>query len=159
MGRTFEHLPHTFLKHGEEGLRDIVLAGLNSHYQGAATGETFRKRGKTDIHIEAESRDAFVAECKIWRGPKDLDSGIDQLLGYLTWRDCRTAFVIFNQDNAKFTALLEAVGRGFRTHGKFRAEKLRNEDGEWEFVMASMDDDDRKLIVRVLCFNLYTREK
>lgn len=35
-----------------------------------AQGETFNKSGKTDILISEESRSAFIAECKIWRGQK-----------------------------------------------------------------------------------------
>jgi len=33
----------------EESLRDIFLAGINSHYAGLATGESFNRGGKTDI--------------------------------------------------------------------------------------------------------------
>jgi hypothetical protein len=41
-GRTFETAPATFAMHDEEGLRDILLAHLNGHFEGGATGETFR---------------------------------------------------------------------------------------------------------------------
>jgi hypothetical protein len=66
-GRTFEATPKTYSVHNEEGLRDIILAHLNGHYEGGATGETFRRQGKTDIRIEDAERAAFIAECKIWR--------------------------------------------------------------------------------------------
>jgi hypothetical protein len=64
-GRTFEATPKTYAVHDEEELRDIIRAHLNGHYKGDATGETFRRAGKTDLRIEAESRTAFVAECKV----------------------------------------------------------------------------------------------
>jgi hypothetical protein len=71
-GRSFESTPGTYVKLGEEELRNIILGHLNTHYPGQATGETFRRKGKTDIRIEHEDRSAFVAECKNWSGPKTL---------------------------------------------------------------------------------------
>lgn len=59
-GATFEATPATYSVHDEEELRDIMLAHLNGHYKGGATGETFRKSGKTDIRIENENRAAFI---------------------------------------------------------------------------------------------------
>ncbi|MBI5511486.1 MAG: hypothetical protein HY903_22245 [Deltaproteobacteria bacterium] len=93
-GRTFETTPASYSALGEEALRDILLAALNAVYLGKATGETFRKRGKTDIRIEADDRSAFVAECKLWKGSAYLVGGMEQLLGYLTWRDGKAAMVI-----------------------------------------------------------------
>lgn len=49
-GTTMEKTARTYYANGEEELRDHLLAALNTHYE-AATGETFRKIGKTDIHI------------------------------------------------------------------------------------------------------------
>jgi len=80
-GRTFERTPSTYALHDEEGLRNIILAQLNGHFEGAATGEAFRGTGKTDICIEADSRAAFVGECKLWTGPASLTGALDQLLG------------------------------------------------------------------------------
>ena len=80
--RTFETTPSTYAIHDEEDLRNMILANLNSYYKGGASGETFRKSGKTDIRLEMENRAAFIAECKVWRGPKELLSALDQLLGY-----------------------------------------------------------------------------
>jgi len=96
-GRSFEATPCTFLKHDEEELRDIILAHLNGHYEGDASGETFRRAGKTDIRIEFDNRAAFVGECKVWRGQEQFRKAINQLLGYLTWRDCKAALIVFNR--------------------------------------------------------------
>ncbi len=51
----------TYYVNTEEELRDHLLATLNTHYD-AATGETFRKIGKIDIHIEFDNKAAFVGE-------------------------------------------------------------------------------------------------
>lgn len=154
-GRTFEATPRTYAVHDEEELRDILLAHLNGHYEGGATGETFRKSGKTDIRIEDQDRAAFVAECKVWRGPKELSDAVDQLLSYLTWRDCKAAIILFNKHNAKFTELLTKVPDTLRGHPKFKRDLGQQRDGEWRFVFTSLEDELRQVIVNVFVFNLY----
>lgn len=154
-GRTFEATPKTYSVHDEEELRDIILAHLNGHYQGAATGETFRRSGKTDIRIEDQDRAAFVAECKIWRGAKELLAAIDQLLRYLTWRDCKASIIIFNKHNAKFTELLDKVPETIISHSNFKRDLGQQGDGEWRFVFTSAEDELRQVIVNVSIFNIY----
>lgn len=154
-GRTFEATPKTYAVHDEEELRDILLAHLNGHYQGAAAGEAFRRNGKTDIRIEDQNRAAFVAECKVWRGAKELSSAIDQLLGYLTWRDCKAALIVFNKNNAKFTELLGHIPETIQAHEKFRQALNKGQDGEWEFLMTSREDEARHVRVHVFVFNIY----
>jgi len=157
-GRTFESTPRTYRVHDEEELRDIILAHLNGHYKGDATGETFRRSGKTDIRIEMDSRAAFVAECKLWRGPKTIAASIDQLLEYLTWRDCKTAIVIFNKDTAGFTDLLAKVPEAIRAHHRFMKMTDDSAQGEWRCVVRSKDDDARLIHIAVFVFNLYVGE-
>src|SRR3989304_5100690 len=140
-GRTFEATPKTYSVHAEEGLRDIILAHLNGHYEGGATGETFRRKGKTDIRIEDQERAAFVAECKVWRGHKELMDAVDQLLSYLTWRDCKAAILIFNKHNAKFSELLTKAPETLRSHPKFKKDLGQKRDGEWSFAFTSQDDE------------------
>lgn len=154
-GRTFEATPRTYAVHDEEELRDIILAHLNGHYQGGATGETFRRSGKTDIRIEDQDRAAFVAECKVWRGQKELLAAIDQLLSYLTWRDCKASILIFNKHNAKFTELLDKVPATLRTHKNFKRDLGQQGDGEWRFIFTSPEDELRQVIVNISVFNIY----
>jgi hypothetical protein len=155
-GRTFETTPKTYAVHDEEEMRDILLAHLNGHYQGEASAETFRRSGKTDIRIEDNSRAAFVAECKIWNGPKELSQAIDQLLRYLTWRDCKAALIIFNKHNAKFSALIESIPSVFQVHEKFQAELRSANSGEWEFSMRSREDEGRLVLIHIFAFNFYS---
>jgi len=113
------------------------------------------RSGKTDIIISAEDRAAFVAECKIWSGPKTVTDAIDQLLGYLTWRDCKTAIVIFNKAAAGFTSLLPKTQEALNSHARFvRIEKVADQ-GEWMCVFKSKDDDSLLVRVCVFLFNLY----
>ncbi len=157
-GRTFESMPMTFAQHDEEDLRNILLAHLNGHFKGGATAETFRGLGKTDIRIEADDRAAFVAECKVWRGPKDLADAIDQLLGYLTWRDCKSAIVVFNIHNAKFSRILESLPSVFRQHAALHRDIGEVQQGEWRYILTSDVDENRRITVQAMIFDLYVKQ-
>jgi hypothetical protein len=155
-GRTFEATPKTYSVHDEEELRDIILAHLNGHYKGDASGETFRRAGKTDLRIEAESRAAFVAECKVWKGSQIIHESIDQLLRYLTWRDCKGALVIFNKHVAGFSDILDKARPILESHPRYMKTVSGDSDtGEWRIVVRSKDDDARLIHVHVFMFNLY----
>lgn len=154
-GRTFEKSPTTFNKFEEEELRDVILANLNTHFNGQATGETFRGAGKSDICIEQDNRAAFVAELKVWHGVSELKKALDQLLGYLTWRDCKTALVMFNKDRSKFSELLTKVPDALRAHPLFSSEESVVEPGEWHFRFRSPNDEGRIVQVRVFLYDIY----
>ena len=61
----------------EEKIRDLLLVNLNAQFEGAAAGEVFNGSGKTDILIRERDRNIFVAECKIWKGPKTVTDGLN----------------------------------------------------------------------------------
>jgi hypothetical protein len=158
-GRSFEVTPGTFAKHNEEELRDIILAHLNGHYEGDASGETFRCSGKTDIRIELDNRAAFVGECKVWRGRKQLHEALDQLLGYLTWRDCKAALIVFNRDVAGFSGIQSTLPKALETHPNFISQLRINQLGEWRVRMRSRDDADRHITLHVFLFDLHVPGK
>lgn len=91
----FERSPRRFAQAEEEALRDFILVTLNSHYEGAATGETFNATGKTDILVRHGIDNAFIGECKFWDGKAMLERTLKQLLGYTTWQDNRLALILF----------------------------------------------------------------
>lgn len=156
-GISFEATPCTLAKLNEEDIRNLVLANLNTHYEGGATGETFRKYGKTDIRIEDNNRSAFVAECKVWSGPKAVREAIDQLVGYLTWRDCKAALVIFNKHIANFSDLIEKVPSSILAHPSLQVDGGKVRPGEWKYVLTADQDAGREVYLRVMVFDLYCR--
>jgi len=156
-GRTFETAPATFAKLDEEELRDILVAHLNGHFEGGATGETFRRKGKTDIRIEDKERSAFVAECKVWGGAGEITKAVGQLLSYLTWRDSKAALVVFNKAVAGFSELPERMRQTILTHPFFLREIPTNNPGEYRFLMRSEEDPGRRVTVHAYLFNLYSR--
>jgi hypothetical protein len=158
-GSIFEKTPKTFSVHDEEELRDIILSQLNAVYEGEAKGETFNKSGKTDILISEGDRSAFIAECKIWRGQKSFSEAIDQLLSYLTWRDCKTALIVFNKNNKNFSQILELVDSTVSEHPNFLSKVSQADENEWLFKMRAKDDDTRPIKMNVMFFNIFCPEK
>jgi hypothetical protein len=106
---SMEATAKTFVKVGEEELRDFVIATLNTHYPNMVSGETFRKVGKTDIHIVFENKAAFIGECKIWHGIKKFEEAVEQLFGYSTWKDTKTSVIVFNKDIKDFSSIQSNV--------------------------------------------------
>ena len=154
--RTFETTPNTYKCMSEEDLRNILLAHLNGHYLGDATGETFRKNGKTDIRIEDQNRAAFVAECKIWHGAEEFRAGILQLLNYLTWRDCKAALVIFNKNNRNFSKIKSSISKELPDHELFKREfPSQQRQGEWRCVFRCAEDELREVIVHIFVADLF----
>jgi hypothetical protein len=158
-GRSFEQTPETYSVHDEEELRDILLSHLNVFFQGGATGETFRKKGKTDILIQDQDRSAFVGECKVWQGQQYLQNAIDQLLSYLTWRDCKASLTLFNKHNRGFTSIQETVSNSFLSHSRYFKNVPVSEMGESRFILRSNEDDTRLIYCHVFLFNLFVERK
>lgn len=153
MATVLERSPSAFKSMGEEDLRQHFLVQLNGHYEGAATGETFNGEGKTDILIRVEGKNIFIAECKFWSGPKGFSEAIDQLLSYTTWRDTKTAIVIFNRDTQAST-LLEKIPEVLKAHPNFK--RMLPPVGETQFraVLGNKNDSSREVFVAVLVFSV-----
>jgi hypothetical protein len=115
-----ERLPRTFGGLGEEALRDILLVVLNNQF-GPAGGETFSGFGKTDIMIYGREQPVFIAECKIWSGQRAFADAIDQLLGYLVWRDTRATLVLFVRQADVTAVEAKAIGT-VQQHGQYVGE-------------------------------------
>jgi hypothetical protein len=148
-----ERSPQAFKGMNEENLRDQFLVPLNSHYEGQASGETFNFSGKTDILVRVKDKNIFIAECKIWRGQKALSEAIDQLLGYATWRDTKTALVIFNR-NKDLSNVLGKIPDSVKTHPNFKCELPYLDETGFRYVFSHRDDLNRELTLTVLVFEV-----
>ena len=153
MVTVMERSPRAFKDMGEEDLRTHFLVHLNGHYEGQATGETFNYTGKTDILIRAEDRNIFVAECKFWSGPKGLTEAIDQLLGYVAWRDTKTAILLFNRDR-NMSTVLKGVAKTVKDHSSYKREQQRESETEFRYTFGHCDDVNRELTLTVLVFDV-----
>jgi hypothetical protein len=147
--RSFEQTPSACRKLDEEELRDFILASLNTHFAGDAAGERFRRKGKTDICVEFSNRAAFVGECKVWGGAKVATEALDQLIGYLTWRDCHAALVLFNKTVKGFKALQDGMPALVAAHSRFVKHLDSGHAGEWRAQFRAKGDDARLITVHV----------
>lgn len=148
-----ERSPQTFARMGEEELRDQFLVPLNSHYEGQATGETFNASGKTDILIRVKNRPIFVAECKIWRGGKAFLDAIDQLLSYTTWRDTKTAILLFNK-NKDLSRVLAQIQELLAEHDHHKRRATYGHETAFRAIFGYPTDANRELVVTVLVFDV-----
>ena len=153
MVMVMERSPSAFKTMGEEDLRQHFLVQLNGQYEGQATGETFNYEGKTDILIRAEGKNVFIAECKFWTGPAGLSEALDQLLGYASWRDTKTALLIFNRE-ATMSTVLQRIPQAVREHANYKTELDYEPESGFRYVFSHRDDPDRELMLTVLAFDV-----
>ncbi len=153
MSVAIERNPSTFSGIGEEALRDWFLVALNCQFRGDATGETFNREGKADISIRVNGGVIFIAECKFWGGEKLLLETIDQLLGYLTWRDSKASLLIFSR-NADFTAVLRQIPDVVRKHPHCRGVVTAHGETGVRFHLRDKTDPEREHLVTLLAFNV-----
>ena len=158
MVHVIERSPKAFAHMGEEDLRSHFLVQLNGQYHGRATGETFNYQGKTDILIREGDRNVFIAECRIWKGEAELLKAIDQILGYLHWRDTKAALLVFNRNKA-FADVLAKAPAVVQTHANCKKLIRQVSETEWRFLFASTDDPNRELQLAVLLFDVPKGQK
>lgn len=150
---TYERTPSSYKSMHEEDLRNTLLASLNATYKGDATGETFRKNGKTDICIERNNRSAFVAECKMWTGQAEVEKAVLQLDSYLTWRDCKTALIYFVR-RKDFLKILETAEAALEAIEGMKNVRVMDKN-EFDCLFLSRENLGQQIHLRVMLFNLY----
>ncbi|MEU4692285.1 hypothetical protein [Actinoplanes sp. NPDC023714] len=150
----FERSPSLTEKLGEELIRDLLLILLNAQFEGKAGGELFNCGGKTDILIREKDANVFIGECKIF-GPKDgpgkITDTIDQLLGYLTWRDTKAALLLFIRDRDVTNVISKAI-TAFEDHPNFKRRGTTHPDERYDFVIHANGDTAREMRIAFLPF-------
>lgn len=147
-----ERTPSVASGKGEEDLRDQILVQLNGTFQtGGATGESFLQKGKTDILLSDGERHVLVGECKWWTGQSDCSKAIDQLLGYLTWRNVKATLILFI-DRKDATAIIRKADDTVRGHPAFKrlGPRSTEPDRRLNYVLGHRDDMAREIQLAVL---------
>lgn len=152
--KQFERMPATYFDKSEEQLRDHILLVLEPNFEGSATGETFNKKGKTDILLRHEGQNVFIAECKFWKGSKSFLSSITQLLSYLTWRDSKAAVILFVRNKA-ISPVVEAVEKSTPAHANFVSEDAESGATFPRYRIHLEGDSDRHIVLTVLMYHLH----
>lgn len=138
-GRNWESHPDTYRGKGEESLRDQLIFVLAPNIDGVVAGEAYNKKGKTDIAIKYKSTNLFIGECKIWKGAKVFKDTIDQILGYLTWRDSKSAIMMF-VPNEDISNVKDVAEKTINEHPNF-VRKLQEYNKGWSNYRFHIDGD------------------
>jgi len=153
VGVMFERLPSTYSGKGEEDLRDHILINLEARFEGSATGETFNKRGKTDILLRYENNNVFIGECKFWKGKKGYLDTISQLLEYLTWRDSKAAVIIFVRTK-DFSPVLKTVKEETPKHSNYLGFVRENAESWFDYRFHINGDKNREVKLAVMLYHI-----
>lgn len=151
----FERLPNNYRGKDEEALRDGILPVLQSMYETlSATGETFNKEGKTDISIkESGGGNVFIAECKIWKGEKLFLDAISQLMDrYVTWRDTKTALIVF-VPNDGFTEIVEKAKLAIKSHPYYVRTNGVSDETSFSYIFHLANDKERLVYMELMLFH------
>lgn len=152
-GSSMEKTARSHRNNDEEELRDFILATLDTHYENASS-ETFRKVGKTDIHILFKNQAAFIGECKVWRGDKVFNDAIRQLFSYSTWKDTKVTLVFFNKHNKSFRSILSKIDNWVSSNTKSHTQAHAN---SWDCIYYRQDMEVN-VKLHIVAFDLYCEE-
>lgn len=153
MVSVIERSSQSFKSMKEEDLRQHFLVQLNGQYAGQATAETFNVSGKTDILLRVQDKNIFIAECKFWRGAKSFVETIDQLLGYVQWRDSKTAILLFNRQK-NLSDVLKQIPALVKEHSNFKREVEYSSETGFRYVLHHKDDRNREIHLTILAFEV-----
>ena len=149
MSFVMERNPRVFSTAPEETIRDHYLVQLNGQYEGSATGETFNSQGRTDILVRDGSANIFIAECKIWDGQKLFIETINQLFRYVTWRDTKTAIIVFNRNQAT-TPVVDTIKTAIEAHVNYKRDAALESETRLRAVFGKPGDPARDVIITVI---------
>jgi hypothetical protein len=156
LGMNLEKYPHATKSMDEEAIRDYFLPHLNTISKShSATGETFNKKGRTDILIQDnDGRNVFIAECKLWKGTSYLLEAINQLLErYVSWRDENTALLVFNKDVNSFTDVVKKGVEAVKNHPNCLSMIRERKETSFSFLFRQVEDHEKKIKLELVLFN------
>ncbi|AXF95217.1 hypothetical protein [Spiroplasma phoeniceum] len=140
--------------HNENTIRDFILLILSLNFEASITAESFNRGGKTDIMLKYNNENVFIAECKFWNGEKKFLEAIDQLQGYLTWRDTKTALIIFVKENDISSIINKIRTKIIQKHKSFIKECNFLNDSCIIYDFSFKQDTEKKFKLAVLFYHL-----
>lgn len=157
-GRGMERKPSLVKNKDEEELRDQFLFLLETRYEGiSVTGETFNKKGKTDILLKyaKDNSNLFVGECKFWHGTSEFHAAINQLFDrYLTWRDSKAALLLFVR-NKEFTKTISVIKSETIKHPYYKESKGNRGETSLSYVFRLPNDKEKDVYLEIIVFDFY----
>ena len=132
---------------------DLHVRGEGADRSGGRVREGVLGLAETDILLREADRNVFIAECKFWKGPKAFKEAIDQLLRYTTWRDGKTAILIFNR-GIDTTTVMNGIDAQVKEHPNFKRAVSWSHESGFRYVLRANDDAGRELFLTVLVFHV-----
>jgi hypothetical protein len=77
----------------------------------------------------------------------------DWVDGYTTWRDTRTALIIFSR-NQDFTNVVNEAQRAMKDHPHFKSGPQKEAETKFRYVFTHPGDKQRDIIVTLMLFNM-----
>jgi hypothetical protein len=150
---SLERAPSIVDGRGEEEIRDLLLAGLNGVFEGAASGEVFNGDGRTDILIRYQGVNVFIGECKLWDGEATLAEALDQIFRYAVWRDTKTAVLLFIR-RANVSSVIEKSLKLIRSRENFisGSDEPTTSASQYNFVMHAVGDPQQQIRMAFIPF-------
>ena len=115
MTLVMERSPRAFATMREEDIRQHFLVQLNGQYEGDRDRRDLQLRGQ-DRHPHPPRRAQHLhRRVQVLERAEKLTETIDQLLGYTSWRDTKTAIFIFCR-NRDFSGVLKSIQETTEAH-------------------------------------------
>jgi hypothetical protein len=80
---------------------------------------------------------------------------VDQILGYASWRDTRTAIFMFNRQR-DLSKVLPQIVPTVKTHPRFIREIPYGDETSFRFVLSHRDDAERELTLTIFVYEIPT---
>ena len=88
-----------------------------------------------------------------------MTEGIDQLLGYITWRDTKTSIVLFNKQT-DFSSVIEKAKEAIKQHKNFKSEyhftiqELEKSDTIFGYKFVHPTDPEKEIFLTLMAFQI-----
>jgi len=95
----------------------------------------------------------------LWRGQKMMSEAIDQLLGYVTWRDTKTAILLFNKSSG-LSATVEKACETIRQHKNYISEielqksELEKSETIFGYKLTHPSDPKKEIYLTLMAFQI-----
>ena len=103
--------------------------------------------------LKYNSTNIFVAECKIWHGVNEYFKAIDQLLGYLTWRDSKSALIIFVKQ-IDISGIIKKIEKETEKHKNYISFKNKSTDGVYSFRFNLSTNNKKEISLTVMLYHV-----
>nr|WP_294991380.1 hypothetical protein [uncultured Sediminibacterium sp.] len=157
-GNEFIRHLNDFKTQNETGCRSYFLAGLSTHSDLIATGESENRIGRTDmLVIDNKSNHRFIYEFKIYKETSDINKGLEQIIfQYPTQEDHYNGLVILSRKKADFAKTLGLILERVRKSNIeiIRSSQLPDDPRTIEIEYKSPRNSAQLCVLTIFAFDL-----